>query len=52
VNTYRAILGQVIDIEEFEQVVRDFFASQPNAGQSAVIPLDGRPCAARFRRAS
>lgn len=42
VNTYRAILGQVIDIEEFEQVVREFFAAQPQAGQSIVIALDGK----------
>jgi predicted transposase YbfD/YdcC len=42
VNTYRAILGQVIDIEEFEQVVREFFAAQPQAGQSIVVALDGK----------
>jgi predicted transposase YbfD/YdcC len=42
VNTYRTILGQVIDIEEFEQVVREFFAAQPHAGQSIVIALDGK----------
>jgi len=42
VNTYRSILGQVIDIEEFEQVVREFFAAQPHAGQSLVIVLDGK----------
>ena len=42
VNTYRAILGHVIDIEEFEQVVREFFAAQPQAGQSIVIALDGK----------
>jgi predicted transposase YbfD/YdcC len=42
VNTYRAILGQVSDIEEFEQVVREFFAAQPHAGQSIVIALDGK----------
>ena len=41
-NTYRNILGRVIDIEEFEQVAREFFASQPNAGQSLVIALDGK----------
>lgn len=41
-NTYRNILGHMIDIEEFEQVVRDFFASQPHAGQSLVIALDGK----------
>ena len=42
VNTYRTILGQVIDIEEFEQVVREFFAAQPQAAQSIVIALDGK----------
>ncbi len=42
VNTYRAILGQVVDIEAFEQVVREFFAAQPQAGQSIVIALDGK----------
>lgn len=42
VNTYRTILGQVIEIEEFEQVVREFFAAQPHAGQSIVIALDGK----------
>lgn len=41
-NTYRNILGRVVDIEAFEQVVRDFFASQPKAGQSLVIALDGK----------
>lgn len=41
-NTYRAILGQVIDIEEFERVVREFFAAQPQAGQSIGIALDGK----------
>ena len=41
-NTYRNILGHVIDIEEFEQVVRAFFAAQPNAGQSIIIALDGK----------
>ena len=41
-NTYRTILGDLLDIEEFEQVVREFFAAQPNAGQSLVIALDGK----------
>jgi len=41
-NTCRSILGRVIDIAEFEQVGREFFASQPNAGQSIVIALDGK----------
>ncbi len=42
VNTYRTILGQVIEIEEFERVVREFFTAQPNAGQSLVIAVDGK----------
>ncbi len=42
VNTYRTILGQIIEIEEFERVVREFFAAQPHAGQSIVIALDGK----------
>jgi predicted transposase YbfD/YdcC len=42
VNTYRRVLGQATDIEEFEQVVREFFAAQPQAGQSLVIALDGK----------
>ena len=41
-NTYRNILGQVIEVEEFELVVREFFAHQPKAGQSIVIALDGK----------
>jgi predicted transposase YbfD/YdcC len=42
VNTYRRVLGAAIDIEEFEQVVRDFFQALPNAGHSIVIALDGK----------
>jgi predicted transposase YbfD/YdcC len=42
VNTYRRVLGNSIDIEEFEQVVREFFAGLPHAGQSIVIALDGK----------
>ena len=42
VNTYRRVLGEYIDIEEFEQVVREFFAAQPAAGHSVGIALDGK----------
>jgi len=42
VNTYRRVLGDAIDIEEFEQVVRDFFRALPHAGHSVVIALDGK----------
>ncbi len=41
-TTYSWILGQVIDPLDFEQVVHDFFAAQPRAGQSLVINLDGK----------
>jgi hypothetical protein len=42
VNTYRRVLADAIDIEEFEQVVREFFGALPRAGQSVVIALDGK----------
>lgn len=42
VNTYRRMLGESIDIEEFEQVVRAFFGALPHAGQSVVIALDSK----------
>ncbi len=42
VNTYRRVLADAIDIEEFEQVVREFFGALPHAGQSVVIALDGK----------
>jgi predicted transposase YbfD/YdcC len=42
VNTYRRVLGESINIDEFEQVVREFFAAQPDAGQSISIALDGK----------
>lgn len=41
-NTYKNILEKAISIEELERVVREFFAAQPNAGQSIVISLDGK----------
>jgi predicted transposase YbfD/YdcC len=42
VNTYRRVLGESIDVDELEQVVREFFAARPQAGQSVVIALDGK----------
>ena len=41
-TTYSRVLGQALDIEEFEQVVRQFFASFPGAGESVLITLDGK----------
>jgi predicted transposase YbfD/YdcC len=40
--TYSRILGDVIQVEELEQLVREFFAESPQAGQSVVIALDGK----------
>jgi predicted transposase YbfD/YdcC len=42
INTYRRVLADAIEIEEFEQVVRDFFGALPKAGHSVVIALDGK----------
>jgi predicted transposase YbfD/YdcC len=41
-STYSRILGHVVDIEQFERVVSEFFAHQPRAGQSVVIAVDGK----------
>jgi predicted transposase YbfD/YdcC len=42
VNTFRRLLGQVIDVEDLERVIQKFFAAQPAAGQSVEIALDGK----------
>lgn len=42
VNTYRRVLANAVEIEEFEQVVRDFFGALPQAGHTVVIALDGK----------
>ncbi len=41
-NTYRTVLGEIIDVDEFEQVVHDFFVAQTGAGRSVLIALDGK----------
>lgn len=41
-STYSRILGRVVQVEEFEKVVRQYFANQPGAGRSIVIVLDGK----------
>lgn len=41
-TTYSRILGHVINVDEFERVVREFFASQPGAGRSARVCVDGK----------
>lgn len=41
-NTYRTLLGKIIDVPEFEQLLHDYFAAQPGAGKSVQIALDGK----------
>jgi predicted transposase YbfD/YdcC len=41
-TTYSRILGRVIRVEDFEQVVREFFAQPPQAGHSVILTLDGK----------
>jgi predicted transposase YbfD/YdcC len=41
-TTYSRVLNKAIEIEAFEQVVRDFFQEQPGTGQSILINLDGK----------
>lgn len=41
-STYSRLLGHVLDVHEFEQVVHEFFAAQPGAGRSLTIALDGK----------
>ena len=41
-TTYSRVLNKAIDIDAFEQVVRDFFQEQPGTGQSILINLDGK----------
>lgn len=41
-NTYRHVLGWIVDLQEFEQLVHDFFAVQSGAGASVQIALDGK----------
>ncbi len=41
-QTYSRLLGRVIEIEEFEHLVREYFASQPRAGRSVAIAIDGK----------
>jgi predicted transposase YbfD/YdcC len=41
-QTYSRWLGRVIEIEEFERLVREYFARQPHAGRSLAIAIDGK----------
>lgn len=41
-NTYRRITEKVIDPEELEQTVKEFFSDLPNAGKSVLLSIDGK----------
>jgi predicted transposase YbfD/YdcC len=41
-TTYSRILGHIIGVEDFDQVVRDFFASQPKSGTTIQFCMDGK----------
>jgi predicted transposase YbfD/YdcC len=41
-TTYSRILSQALRLEEFQQVVRDFFSRPPQAGQTVHLALDGK----------
>jgi predicted transposase YbfD/YdcC len=41
-TTYSRVLNRAVDVEELEVVVGRFFASQPKAGRSVVVNLDGK----------
>jgi predicted transposase YbfD/YdcC len=41
-TTYSRVLNKAIDIDEFEQVTREFFGDQPGSGQSMLLNLDGK----------
>jgi len=41
-TTYSRVLSEAVDIEQFEQVVSQFFKVQPKAGRSVQIALDGK----------
>jgi predicted transposase YbfD/YdcC len=41
-TTYSRALANAVDANEFERVVQDFFANQPQAGQSVHLIVDGK----------
>ena len=41
-TTYGRILGHAVEVEQFEQVVRTFFATLPGAGRSILVNIDGK----------
>lgn len=41
-TTYSRVLNEAVDIKQFEQVVAQFFKTQPKAGRTVHICLDGK----------
>jgi predicted transposase YbfD/YdcC len=41
-TTYSRILGRIIGVDDFEHLLCDFFASQPTAGMSVQVCVDGK----------
>ncbi len=41
-TTYSRILGSVINVQEFEQNLREFFERRPQAGSGVLLALDGK----------
>lgn len=40
--TISRVLGQAVDVEQFEDLLGDYFCSLPGAGRSVIICLDGK----------
>lgn len=49
-TTYSRILGKALPLEEFQAVVRDFFARTPLGDRRSTSPWTGKPSGAPFRR--
>ena len=41
-TTYSRVLRNAVDVEEYERVAQAFLCSQPGAGQSVLISIDGK----------
>jgi predicted transposase YbfD/YdcC len=41
-STFGRLLAFAVEVDEFEKIVRDFFAQLPQAGKSILIHLDGK----------
>jgi predicted transposase YbfD/YdcC len=41
-STYRRILGEVVDAEELDGVLKEYFEHPPSAGQRVIVAIDGK----------